>query len=57
MPEDPYYWLFRCPQFGGALTRIDVIRLSDEDAEKILGDLQSRRDGSEVSLPFLREGT
>jgi hypothetical protein len=30
MTQEPYYWYYRCPAAGGALTRIDFIRLTDE---------------------------
>jgi hypothetical protein len=34
MAEDPFYWHYRCPNRGGALTRIEMIKVSDEKAEE-----------------------
>jgi hypothetical protein len=32
MALDPYYWHYRCPKSGGVLTRIEMIKVSDEQA-------------------------
>jgi hypothetical protein len=32
MAQDPYYWHYRCPDAGGALTRIEFIKITDEKA-------------------------
>jgi hypothetical protein len=41
MAEDPYYWHYRCPASGNALTRVDLFGAVPEDkaVEIMKGDV------------------